>query len=252
MAEGFGVEGRGRFYEEAGAIRDVIQNHMLQIVGLLGMEAPSIRFRDSVREEQIKLFRSIRPLSPEDLVCGQFRGYLREKGVAQNSRVETYAAVRLHIDSWRWEGVPFFIRSGKCLPVTATEVLVTLKRPPLNLAGGATNYVRFRLSPDVVIAIGALVKRAGAGMGGEPVELKVVHNSATEIGAYERLLTDAMAGDTTLFGTQAGVEAQWAIVQPVLGIGEIHEYEPGSWGPGEAERLVSNFGGWHCPPDRQL
>ena len=249
MAESFGVQGRGRIYEEMGAIRDVVQNHMLQVVGFLAMEPPTTTYAESIRDEQVKVFRMIRPLSSDDLVRGQFRGYRNEEGVAPTSTVETFAAVRLHIDSWRWDGVPFFIRAGKCLATTTTEVLVTLQRPPLSkLCPGETNYVRFRLSPDVTIAIGARVKRPGEQMVTEPTELKVVHHPGEEMDAYERLLGDAMAGDGTLFARQDGVEAAWAIVQPVLGgATPVHEYEPGTWGPPEAARLAADIGGWHCP-----
>ncbi len=250
MAESFGVEGRGRFYEEAGAIRDVIQNHMLQVVGFLAMEPPATTYHESIRDEQVKVFRTIRPLRPEDLARGQFRGYRKEEGVAPDSTVETFAAVRLHIDSWRWDGVPLFIRAGKCLAATTTEVLVTLRRPPLSkLCPGDTNYVRFRLSPDVTIAIGARVKRPGEQMDTEPTELKVVHHpDGEELDAYERLLGDAMAGDATLFAREDAVEAAWAIVQPILGSATpVHEYEPGSWGPPEAAALTAEIGGWHCP-----
>ena len=250
MAESFGVEGRGRFYEEAGAIRDVVQNHMLQVVGFLAMEAPATTYHESVRDEQVKVFRTIRPLSPEDLVRGQFRGYRKEEGVAPDSTVETFAAVRLHIDSWRWDGVPFFIRAGKCLATTTTEVLVTLRRPPLSrLSPRETNYVLFQLSPQVKIAIGARVKRPGEQMISEPTELQVVHHAdGDEMDAYERLLGDAMTGDPTLFAREDAVEAAWAIVQPILGSATpVREYEPGSWGPPEAAALTAEIGGWHCP-----
>ncbi len=250
MAESFGVEGRGGFYEEVGAIRDVIQNHMLQVVGFLAMEPPATTYPEAIRDEQVKVFRMIRPLSPDDLVRGQFRGYRREDGVAPDSTVETFAAVRLHVDSWRWDGVPFFIRAGKCLPTTTTEVLVTLKRPPLSkLCPGETNYLRFRLSPDVTIAIGARVKRPGEQMTGDPTELKVIHHpDGDEMDAYERLLGDAMAGDATLFARQDGVEAAWAVVQPILGsVTPVHEYEPGTYGPPEAARLTAGTCSWHSP-----
>jgi glucose-6-phosphate 1-dehydrogenase len=250
MAEAFGVQGRGRFYEEAGAIRDVIQNHLLQVVGFLAMEPPALTYHESVRDEQVKVFRMIRPLRPADLVRGQFRGYHDEPGVARASQVETFAAVRLHVDSWRWEGVPFLIRSGKCLPTTATEVLVTLKRPPLtNLAPGHTNYVRFRLSPEVTIALGARIKHPGERMLAEPTELRVVHHAdGDEMDAYERLLGDAMAGDATLFARQDGVEAAWAVVEPILGnVTPVYQYEPGTWGPPEADALAADVGGWHDP-----
>jgi glucose-6-phosphate 1-dehydrogenase len=254
MAESFGVQGRGRFYEESGAIRDVIQNHMLQVVAILAMEAPLSTYAESIRDEQVKVFRAIRPLSPEDLVRGQFKGYRQEEGVAPDSTVETFAAVRLHIDSWRWDGVPFFIRAGKCLPLSATEVLVSLKRPPLRRVGPEeTNHLRFRLSPEVIIALGARIKKAGEQMVSEPTELKMVHQAdAEEMDAYERLLGDAMAGDATLFARQDSVEAAWTIVEPILGGGNgggtaVHEYDPGTWGPVDAARLTADVGGWHAP-----
>ncbi|HEY2389147.1 MAG TPA: glucose-6-phosphate dehydrogenase [Candidatus Binatia bacterium] len=249
MAESFDVQGRGRFYEEAGAIRDVVQNHLLQVVGFLAMEAPSTGYPESLHDEQVKVFRNIRPLSPDDLVRGQYRGYRKEDGVAPDSTVETYAAVRLHIDSWRWDGVPFFIRAGKALPLTATEVTATLKRPPLSrLAAGETNYLRFRLGPDVVIGLGARVKEPGEEWKSEPTELTVMQKpEGDEMDAYERLLTDAMEGDRTLFARQDGVEAAWKIVQPILGdVTPVREYDKGTWGPPEADALVSGVGGWHC------
>ncbi|HVT08766.1 MAG TPA: glucose-6-phosphate dehydrogenase [Polyangia bacterium] len=251
MAESFGVEGRGKFYEEAGAIRDVIQNHMLQVVGLLAMEPPVGTYAESIRDEQVKVFRAIRPLMPEDLVRGQFKGYRDEPGVASDSTVETYAAVRLHVDSWRWDGVPFFIRAGKRMPMSTTEVLVSLKRPPLRRLGPEeTNHLRFRLSPDVIIALGARIKKSGENMISEPTELKVMHQTdAEEMDAYERLLGDAMEGDATLFSRQDGVEAAWAIVDPILKAPTaVHDYEPGTWGPPDAARLTADVGGWHVPP----
>jgi glucose-6-phosphate 1-dehydrogenase len=253
MAENFGVQGRGRFYEEAGAIRDVVQNHMLQVVGFLAMEPPVTTYHESIRDEQAKVFRAIRPLNPDDLVRGQFSGYRKEPGVAPNSTVETYAAVRLHIDSWRWEDVPFFIRAGKCLPVTTTEVEVSLKRPPLRKVGD-TNYFRFRLSPDVVIAVGSQIKKSGEQWVSESTELKVVHNpEGEEMDAYERLLSDAMMGDGMLFAREDAVEAAWAIVQPILGdVTPVIEYKPGTWGPEEAHRLTSEVGGWHVPEQWEL
>ena len=250
MAESFGVQGRGRFYEEVGAIRDVIQNHLLQVVGFLTMEAPLGTYHDAVRDEQAKIFRAIRPLSPDDLVRGQFIGYRDEEGVAPDSTVETFAAVRLHIDSWRWDGVPVFIRAGKRLPTSTTEVLVTLKRAPLRRGGPEEgNHLRFRLSPDVTIALGARVKKAGEHMVTEPTELKVVHQpDGDEMDAYERLLGDAMTGDATLFAREDGVEAAWAIVEPILGgVTPVHQYQPGTWGPPDAARLTAEIGGWHPP-----
>ncbi|MEO8634665.1 MAG: glucose-6-phosphate dehydrogenase [Gemmatimonadales bacterium] len=250
MAERFGVEGRGRFYEEAGAIRDVIQNHLLQVVGFLAMEPPALTSRESIRDEQAKVFRMIRPLSPVDLVRGQFRGYRAEPGVAPTSTVETFAAVRLFVDSWRWEGVPFFIRAGKALAQTATEVMVTLRKPPLSkLAPGETNYVRFRLSPDVTIAIGAQVKRPGEQLISEPAEFMIAHHPrGDEMEPYERLLGDALDGDATFFAREDSVEAAWTIVEAVLGDATpAHEYEPGTSGPREAETLTADVGGWHEP-----
>lgn len=251
MAESFGVQGRGKFYEEAGAIRDVIQNHMMQVVGFLAMEPPVGTRAEAIRDEQVKVFRAIRPLSPESLVRGQFIGYRDEPGVASDSTVETYAAVRLYVDSWRWDGVPFFIRAGKCMPMSTTEVLVTLKRPPLRRMGPEeTNHLRFRLSPDVTIALGARIKKSGEHMVSEPTELKVVHQpDGEEMDAYERLLDDAMDGDPTLFSRQDGVEAAWAIVDPILGNATpVHDYQPGTWGPPDAARLTADVGGWHVPP----
>jgi len=250
MAEAFGVQGRGKFYEEAGAIRDVVQNHMLQVVSLLAMEPPLTTYHESIRDEQVKVFRSIRPLSPADLVRGQFRGYRSEPDVAPESTVETFAALRLHVDSWRWDGVPFFIRAGKCLPVTATEVVVTLKRPPLRqVTADARNTLRFRLSPDIAITLGARVKRPGDQMVSEAADLKLVHHpSGDELGDYERLLVDAMAGDAMLFAREDAVETAWGIVEPILGNATpVHEYAPGTWGPDAADALTSDVGGWHAP-----
>jgi glucose-6-phosphate 1-dehydrogenase len=250
MAERFGVEGRGGFYEESGAIRDVLQNHMLQVIGFLAMEPPAATINQFVRDEQVKILKTMRPLKAADVVRGQFRGYRKERGVDPNSHVETYVASRLYIDSWRWEGVPFLVRAGKSLATTTTEVMVTLRRPPLSgLCPGETNYVRFRLSPDVTIALGSRVKRPGAEMVGDQTELKFVHQpDGDELDAYERLLDDAMDGDATLFARQDGVEAAWAVVDHVLGnVTPLHEYEPGSWGPAEAERLTAGSRPWHNP-----
>lgn len=210
------------------------------------MESPTTTDHESIRDEQGKLFKLIRPLGPEDVVREQFRGYRQEKGVARDSKVETFAAARLHIDSPRWEGVPVFIRAGKCLPTTMTEVLVMLKPPVLSkICSGQANYVRFRLSPDVTIAIGARVKRPGEQLIGDPTELKVVsHPQGDEMDAYERLLSDAIAGDGTLFASQDGVEAAWAVVQPILGnVTPQYEYQPGTWGPQEAEKLTTGICG---------
>jgi len=223
---------------------------MLQVLGFLAMEPPIMSHRESIRDEQVKVFRMIRPLDPANLVRGQYRGYRREPGVAPTSQVETFAALRLTMDSWRWEGVPFFIRAGKSLPVTTTEVFVNLRRPPLSmLSPGQGNYVRFRLSPEVTISIGARVKRPGETLEGEETELSFVDKpEGDEMDAYERLLGDAMEGDPQLFARQDAVEASWAIVDPVLNNPTpVFEYEPGTWGPAEADRLVADAGGWHCP-----
>jgi len=253
MAESFGVKGRGKFYDETGVIRDVIQNHLFQIVSYLAMEAPSSTYHEAIRDEQAKVLRMIRPMKPEKITRGQFRGYRDEPGVAKNSPIATYAALQLDVDSWRWAGVPFYVRAGKCLKTTTTEVFVELKVPPQVVFAeerpSVGNYVRFRLSPQVAIAIGARGKRPGETMAGRPVELSVVEQPAeTRLGDYERLLGDAMSGDATLFARQDVVEAAWAIVDPLLADpGPMFEYEPGSWGPPEADRLVAEVGGWNTP-----
>jgi glucose-6-phosphate 1-dehydrogenase len=249
MAEKFGVGGRGKFYEEAGAIRDVVQNHLLQVVGLLAMEPPTFMYHESIRDEQVKVFRAIPPLLPSQLVRGQFRGYRDEAGVAPNSEVETYAAVRLEIDSWRWEGVPFLIRTGKCLKTTATEVIVTLKRPPLKRVSVENNYFRFRLGPDISVAAGLQVKKPG--MRGTPMSIELAavdHEVGDQVDAYERLLTDAMRGDASLFVREDAVERQWEVVHHLLGnVTPAYIYEPGTWGPAEADALAADIGGWHDP-----
>jgi len=253
MAENFGVAGRGKFYEETGVIRDVIQNHLLQVVGFLAMEPPSSHAPDAIRDEQAKVLRTIAALDNTKLVRGQFRGYRDEPGVAKDSFMGTYAALKLWINSWRWSGVPFIVRAGKSLKMTCTEVVVEFKNPPQVVfkepAFSQGNYVRFRLGPQVQIGIGARAKRSGEGMAGRPVELTVVQQSSSdEMDAYERLLGDAMAGDATLFARYDTVEAAWRIVDPVIhGPSELWEYEPGSWGPPQADRLVSDVGGWNTP-----
>jgi glucose-6-phosphate 1-dehydrogenase len=257
MAEDFGVSGRGRFYEETGVIRDVIQNHLLQVVSYLAMEAPSSTYAEAIRDEQAKVLRTVRPMACSDVVLGQFAGYRAEPGVAPESQVPTYAALALHVDSWRWQGVPFYVRAGKSLKVSATEVFVELKQPPPVVfrepPADADNYVRFRLSPHVAIAIGARAKRPGEGMTGVPVELVVTEQGAQGVAgrmdAYERLIGDAMLGDATLFARQDVVEAAWAIVDPLLGTepDEPIPYPRGSWGPAEADRLAHDVGGWNTP-----
>ena len=252
MAENFGVSGRGRFYEEAGAIRDVVQNHMLQIVAFLAMEPPVGGDRNSLRDEKVKVFKATRPLTAERLARGQYRGYRDEPGVAADSRVETYAALELHIDSWRWNGVPFLIRAGKSLPVTATEVVVRLKAPPARVFGGVgsptSNYLRFRLGPDMAIALGARAKEAGERMHGRNVELLVSEDRADEMDAYERLIGDALDGDATLFARRDEVEVAWQIVEPILdSTAAPIEYEVGSWGPPQADEMMARLGGWVAP-----
>jgi glucose-6-phosphate 1-dehydrogenase len=258
MAEKIGVDGRGKFYEEAGAIRDVIQNHLMQIVAFLAMEPPVNTDGESLRDEKVKVLKAIRPLVTDRLVRGQFRGYRDEQGVAPQSKVETYAALRLDIDSWRWSGVPFYLRAGKCLPVTATEVVVDLRPPPARVFGDLgpeqPNYLRFRVGPDVAIALGAHAKRAGPTMHGRDVELFVAAQQGDEMDAYERLISSAMIGETSHFARQDEVEAAWAIVDPVLKADSpVYEYTPGTWGPAEADRIVSvGPCSWHNPgPEAQ-
>jgi glucose-6-phosphate 1-dehydrogenase len=251
MAEEFGVQGRGAFYEEVGAIRDVVQNHLLQVIALLAMDAPVGNEAAAMQAEKLRLFRAMRPLDPKEVVRGQFKGYRDEPGVSKNSQIETFAALRLHIDTWRWAGVPFYIRAGKCLPISATEVTVTLKRPPLSVFAGDQalpgNYFRLRLSPEVVISEGALVKRNGEVMRGEPVELVARHHSEKEKSPYERLLGDAIRGDTSLFTQDECVEAAWRVVDPVLGAGSVLEYDPGTWGPSASQTIVGGDHWWHDP-----
>ncbi len=257
MAESFGVQGRGSFYEEVGAIRDVVQNHLLQVTALLAMDAPVGHDAESMRAEKLRLFRAMRPLDPKEVVRGQFRGYLDEKGVAKDSQVETFAALRLHIDTWRWAGVPFYIRAGKSLPITTTEVVVDLKRPPLaifdEISARESNYFRFRLSPEVVISAGARVKKPGEEMQGERVELIARNRPQREMSPYERLLGDAIRGDASLFTRDDAVEAAWRVVDPILeGARGVHieppmVYEPGSWGPAAAAKAIASREGWHDP-----
>ena len=253
MAESFGVQGRGAFFEEVGTIRDVVQNHLLQVIALLAMDAPVGRDAESMRAEKLRLFRAMRPLNPAEVVRGQFRGYRDEAGVAVDSQVETFAALRLNIDTWRWAGVPFYIRAGKSLPITATEVLVKLKCPPMaifdDISPATSNYFRFRLSPEVIISAGARVKQHGIEMRGDPVELIARHQAKSETLPYERLLRDAIQGDPTLFTRDDSVEAAWRVIDPVLEVPLTHisEYEPGSWGPESALGIVEDNDTWHDP-----
>jgi len=251
MAEDFGIQGRGAFYDQTGTIRDVVQNHLFQILANLAMEPPVRNDSESIRNEKVKVLEAIPPVDQNDICRGQFRGYRSEKGVAQDSKVETFATLRLDINSWRWQGVPFYIRAGKCLPVTCTEVLIRFRRPPVAASSSqaSSNYMRLRISPDVVIAMGMMVLAPGQETVGELAELVASHHpGADEMDAYERLLSDAMAGDATQFAREDYVEEAWRIVDPVLKAETaIYEYEPGSWGPDEAEARVLPAGGWHNP-----
>jgi glucose-6-phosphate 1-dehydrogenase len=252
MAENFGVQGRGAFYEEVGTIRDVVQNHLLQVVTLLAMDAPVGHDPKTMQAEKLRIFRAMRPLDPKEVVRGQFSGYRDEDGVAKDSQVETFAALHLRIDTWRWADVPFYIRAGKNLPISATEVRVTLKRPPLAIFDPSdqmpSNYFRLRLSPEVVIGEGALAKLNGEDMRGEPVELIARHNTHEEKSPYERLLGDAVRGDTSLFTQDDCVEAAWRVVDPVLKGGlPVIEYQPGTWGPDAANKIVDAGETWHDP-----
>jgi glucose-6-phosphate 1-dehydrogenase len=252
MAEKMGMNGRGKFYEETGAIRDVMQNHLVQILAFLALEPPVNSGGEALRDEKVKVLKSIRPLRPENVVRGQFRGYRQEKGVAPDSKVETFAAMRLEVDSWRWAGVPFYMRAGKNLPVTATEVVVDLRPPPTHVFGDLgpeqPNYLRFRVSPDVSIAIGAHAKKVGPTMQGREVELFVSQQQGDEMDAYARLISEALIGDTSHFARQDEVEAAWKIVDPVLGLdSKPFEYTPGTWGPPEADHLISGPCSWHNP-----
>jgi glucose-6-phosphate 1-dehydrogenase len=253
MAESFGVQGRGKFYEEAGAIRDVVQNHMLQLVAAIAMEPPAARDAESIRDEKYKVLRTVEPLTPDAIVRGQFQGYRNEAGVAPDSNVETFAACRFAINNWRWAGVPFYVRVGKCLPVTSTEVLVMLKKQPQTVLHESeptwSNYLRFRLNPEVVLALSTRAKVPGEQMVGEEVELCAQHQSPEDREPYERLLGDAINGDQTLFTREDAVEAAWKIVDPILdNVTPLHVYEPGTWGPPDAdEALIDGHGPWHNP-----
>jgi glucose-6-phosphate 1-dehydrogenase len=251
MAENFGVQGRGAFYDQTGTIRDVIQNHLFQVLANLAMEPPARSDSESLRDEKVKVLKSIPPIAEKDLVRGQFRGYRQEPGVAPNSQVETFAALRLEIDSWRWQGVPFFIRAGKSLPVTCTEIIVRLREAPRIFphCTAIPNHLRFRINPEMTIALGTTVMDSDDKEIGQQAELLASHRpGANEMDAYERVLGDAMSGDRTLFARQDYVEEAWRIVDPVLKKATaIHEYEPGSWGPPEVDKNVAPPGGWHNP-----
>jgi glucose-6-phosphate 1-dehydrogenase len=251
MAEDFGIQGRGAFYDETGTIRDVVQNHLFQLMMNLAMEPPVRTDSESIRDEKVKVLKAVPPIAAKNLVRGQFRGYRKEHGVAPDSKVETFAALRLEIDSWRWKGVPFYIRAGKCLPVTCTEIVVRLRQPPTMYEGYdlKPNYCRMRISPDITIAIGANIIAPGQETVSESAEMVGSrHPRAAEMDAYERVLGDAMVGDPTLFAREDNVEEAWRIVDPVLKAGTpVYEYEPGTWGPKEVDQNVTPPGGWQNP-----
>jgi len=251
MAEDFGIQGRGVFYDQTGTIRDVVQNHLFQVLANLAMEPPVRTDSETIRDEKVKVLKAIPPLEAKHVVRGQFRGYRKENGVAPDSKVETFAALQLNVDSWRWQGVPFYIRAGKSLPVTCTEIVVRLRRPPtvFPTCSPAQNYFRFRISPEVTGAFGLTVMDPEEKMIGQQVELLASrHPGAEEMDAYERVLGDAMAGDPTLFAREDYVEEAWRIVDPVLKAGTpVYEYEPGTWGPSEVDQRVSPAGGWQNP-----
>jgi glucose-6-phosphate 1-dehydrogenase len=250
MAEDFGVQGRGAFYEQVGTIRDVIQNHLFQVLANLAMEPPIRTDSESIRDEKVKVLKAIPPLKANELVRGQFKGYRNEPGVAPDSKVETFAALKLEIDSWRWRGVPFYIRAGKSLPVTCTEIQVTLRNPPTMYTDYdlKSNYFRFRISPDVISAFGVNTVSPANESVNKLSELQASHHpSAKEMDAYERVLTDAMTGDATLFAREDYVEEAWRIVDPVLKADtQVHEYEPKTWGPAEADAIKPSVG-WRNP-----
>jgi glucose-6-phosphate 1-dehydrogenase len=257
MAEDFGVQGRGKFYDETGAIRDVIQNHMFQVLCNLAMEAPVRTDSESVRDEKVKVLKAIPPIETENLVRGQFQGYLQEPGVAANSKVETFGALQMQIDSWRWRGVPFYIRAGKNLPVTCMEVTAHFRKPPTPFRDAQlpSDYLRFRVSPQITIAMGVTVVAPGEGLPTDSVEMIASrHPSPKEMEPYERLLGDAMAGDATEFARQDYVEEAWRIVDPMLKADTpVFTYVPGTWGPAEASRIAPPDGGWKNPtgPDEE-
>ena len=251
MAEDFGVQGRGAFYDQTGTIRDVMQNHLFQVLCNLAMEPPVRTDSETVRDEKVKVLKAIPSLEEKDVVRGQFRGYLAEPGVVKDSKMETFAALRLEVDSWRWRGVPFYLRAGKCLPVTCTEVLAKFKLPPTVIRASRLkqNHLRFRISPDVDVAIGMTVMAPGEEMVGESAEMLAHHHpEATEIDAYERVLGDAMVGDASIFARQDYVEEAWRVVDPILKLATpAYEYEPGTWGPKEVEARITPPGGWANP-----
>ena len=251
MAENFGVQGRGAFYDETGVIRDVIQNHLFQVMANLAMEPPPRTDSESVRDEKVKVLKAIPPLEPKNVIRGQFSGYKKEKGVAPDSQVETFAALQLEIDSWRWRGIPFYFRAGKCLPVTCAEIVVKFRQPPTMYEGYnlVANHFRFRISPEITSAFSMNIIAPEEDTISQPTEMIVSRQpSADEMDAYERVLGDAMVGDATLFAREDYVEEAWRIVDPVLKAGTpIYGYEPDTWGPSEVDQKVSPAGGWNNP-----
>jgi glucose-6-phosphate 1-dehydrogenase len=251
MAEDFGVQGRGSLYEEMGTIRDVVQNHLFQVLLNLTMEPPVRTDSESIRDEKVQVLRGMQDLDPKNVVRGQYRGYRNEKGVAPDSKVETFAALKLEIDSWRWQGVPFYIRAGKCLPVTSTEIVVRLRKPPTMFKGYdlKSDYFRFQISPEIVFAVGMMAITPGHEKTGQCVETEASrHPAPDEMDAYERLLGDAMRGNPTLFAREDSVEEAWRVVDPVLKADmPVYEYEPGTWGPPQVDQFVCPPGGWQNP-----
>lgn len=252
MAEDFGVQGRGGFYDHTGAVRDVIQNHIFQILSNLAMEPPVRTDSESIRDEKVKVLKAIAPIDKSSLVRGQFRGYEKEGGIASRSRTETFAALKLEVNTWRWQGVPFYIRAGKRMPVTCTEILVRLRRPPdiyRSQRSPDQNHIRLRINPDVQIALGVMVMKPEKEVEGKAIEMLASHHpEANEMDAYERVLGEAIEGDATLFAREDYVEEAWRIVDPVLRADTpVHEYDPGSWGPAEATQSLAPRGGWHNP-----
>ena len=249
MAEDFGVQGRGAFYDRTGAVRDVVQNHIFQILSNLAMEPPIRVDSESIRDEKVKVLKAIAPIDARNIVRGQFRGYQNEGGVAAGSKTETFAALKLEVNSWRWQGVPFYIRAGKQMPITCTEIFVRLRRPPdVYSEAVESNHIRFRISPDVAIALGMMVLSTDEAMGQRTEMVANHHPEANEMDAYERVLSDAIAGDTTVFAREDYVEEAWRIVDPVLRADtRVYDYEPGKWGPAEVDQTVAPPGGWHIP-----
>jgi glucose-6-phosphate 1-dehydrogenase len=252
MAESFGVQDRGKFYNETGAIRDVIQNHMLQVLANLTMDAPTREDREAERDQKANLLKAVRPLDPEHVVRGQYNGYQKVPGVRPGSAVETFVAVKLYIDTWRWANVPIYIRTGKLLPVTATEIMVEFKRPPFEVFGeivpSSSSHMRMRISPDIAIALGVRVKLPGERMVGQDVEMMLTESADADMPPYQRLLGDAFAGSGELFARQDFVDAQWRVVEGILdNVTPLYKYDPGTWGPEEAGRLIGNDGPWINP-----